>query len=325
MRAARWETAPLCGACGSSECLSAAVISHRRFVSCKSCGVYRLYDRVAEADLDLLYSGYYPGGEPSPAEIDEQIRNPTFAHRQRRIERYLGARPRRILEVGCGDGNFLARLRRGGWDVQGSEYEPVVAGAVQRRHGIAVVTGDVTAGNPRIGTYPVVAAYHVIEHVYHPAQWARGVRNLVEPGGLLHLQTPNRDALSHSLSGPSWAGLVFPQHVYLYTPATLAAVLERAGFAVLAVTTWDPWHGPGMMCASIANLVRRVFLGRQAWSDRLATHEESAAAFAANVERSRGLRAVPHHVLDALSHPLARAEAALGRGGVVDVIARRTA
>jgi hypothetical protein len=60
-----WEEAPECGVCGSAAWRLAWTICDRRSVACAGCGVHRLYDRVAERRLDLLYSGYYPTADPS--------------------------------------------------------------------------------------------------------------------------------------------------------------------------------------------------------------------------------------------------------------------
>mgnify|MGYP006138653851 CR=1 FL=1 len=75
---------------------------------------------------------------------------------------------------------------------------------------------------------------------------------------------------------------MFPQHVYFYTPATLAALLRREGFVPLATTTWDPWHGPGTVSASLVNQARRMTGGglpSKAWSQfMIAAHQGLAPA-----------------------------------------------
>src|SRR5687767_15419370 len=140
-RAGLWEEATRCGACGSRRHRFARSIDTRRFAICLDCHVERLYDRVAEHRLDLLYGNYYPSADPSPAQLERQLANPTFALRCRRLESVLGGRDRRILEIGCGDGNFLAILRRAGWDVHGQEFSAATSATVERRHGIPMITG----------------------------------------------------------------------------------------------------------------------------------------------------------------------------------------
>ena len=308
-----WEEARVCGACGETRWSPAGEVCGKRFARCLRCGVVRLYDRVAPDQLHRLYEGYYPESDPAPEELRRQLANPTFAHRRGRLEAAVPASARRIFEIGCGDGNFLAYLRGHGWQVAGSEYDAQTASLVRRRHGIDPTVGDVADALPPGAPFGVVAAYHVLEHVYRPAEWLRAVRAMLVPGGVIHLQVPNHGSLTRRLTGPAWASLMFPQHVYFYTPATLAALLRREGFATLAATTWDPWHGPGTVAGSVVNQARRMATSRLPWTDVL-----GAAAAETPARRPRWSR----RVLDALAVPLARAEALAGAGAVVDVVAR---
>jgi SAM-dependent methyltransferase len=314
-----WEEARECGACGESRWSPAGEVCGKRYARCLRCGVVRLYDRVAPDQLHRLYDGYYADPDPSPEELRRQLANPTFAHRRRRLEAAVPPSARRIFEVGCGDGNFLAYLRGHGWQVAGSEYDPQTAALVRRRHGIELQLGDVEGAPPPAGApFGAVAAYHVLEHVYRPARWLRALRAMLAPGGILHLQVPNHASLTRRLTGPAWASVMFPQHVYFYTPATLARLLRREGFAPLATTTWDPWHGPGTLAGSAVNQARRAATGRLPWSDALA---DAAAPPPTEAPPARPPR-LARRMLDALAVPLARAEALAGVGAVVDVVAR---
>jgi SAM-dependent methyltransferase len=313
-----WEEARTCGACGQGRWSPAGEVCGKRYACCLECGVVRLYDRVAADRLHLLYAGYYPGTDPTPQELRGQLANPTFAHRRRRLDAAVPESRRRILEIGCGDGNFLAYLRNHGWAVQGAEYDAETAALVRRRHGIDVSVGDVADARPAGAPFPAAAAYHVLEHVYRPADWLAAVREMLEPGGILHLQVPNHASLTRRVTGPAWASLMFPQHVYFYSPRTLSALLRRAGFAPLGLTTWDPWHGPGTVAASAVNQARRAATDRLPWTDALGGAGEGAPAQALPARRPRLAR----RMLDALSVPLARAEALAGAGAVVDVVAR---
>jgi 2-polyprenyl-3-methyl-5-hydroxy-6-metoxy-1,4-benzoquinol methylase len=318
-----WEEAAECGVCGSPDWRLVGTICRRRYVACRRCVVHRLYDRVAEPRLDLLYGrGYYPAADSSPSEFERQLENPTFRHRRARLEACLARRERRILELGCGDGNFLAVLRRHGWQVHGQEFSADAAALVGHRHGISVSTGNLAGMSPA-GLFPVVAAYHVLEHVYHPAEWVQRVRALLEPGGLLHLQVPNGASLTRRVTGRTWAGFVFPEHVYFYTPATLGSFLERSGFAVLTITTWDPWHGPGTVSRSLYNLANRALTGRLPWIDTIGDPEQAPPPPAAHPMPRNRWRAIPRAILESASRKLARFEAITGRGAVVDIIVER--
>jgi 2-polyprenyl-3-methyl-5-hydroxy-6-metoxy-1,4-benzoquinol methylase len=269
----------------------------------------------------VLYGDYYAPEELSRAELDRQLSNPAFAHRLRRLELVLESRERRIFEIGCGDGNFLASLQRRGWTVDGSEFGSATVSVVRGRHGIVITNLDVTKHMPSAAPYPVVAAYHVLEHVYRPAEWLSQVRKLVEPRGLLHLQVPNWGSLTHALTGLQWSSMTFPQHVYFYTPETLRALLSHCGFDVVSETTWDPWHGPGTTSGSLGSRAKYIVAGKSPWSAALGGSDGASGT----VETSQTVRRrrVSQPLLKAAGHCVARVEALLGRGGVVDLVATR--
>jgi SAM-dependent methyltransferase len=319
----RWEEASQCDLCGSADSRAVGAIYGRRYGLCAGCGVVRLLDRVAEPSLGLLYDHYYRPEELSHDELEQQLKNPTFAYRMKRIESMRGSAGRRIFEIGCGDGNFLAFMRRAGWEVDGSEFGAETVALVRDRHGIAITHGDVMNETPPAAPYPVVAAYHVIEHVYRPSAWLRRVRTLVEPRGLLHLQTPNWDSLAHAMTGLAWASMTFPQHVYLYSPKTLSALLPHFGFEVLSVSTWDPWHGPGTARGSLGNRAKQFATGQLPWSADLGPPAGEAGTDTDGAPRAASSRGASQSLLQVAGQSVARLESLVGRGGVVDVIARR--
>lgn len=309
-----------CGVCGGTGFHELPRLVPWPLVECTGCGVVRLYERVPAEMAAHLYAAYYPGEDPAedpdPVELARQLRNPTFRHRSRRLEARCPPRMRSLLEIGCGDGNFLAHLRGRGWEVEGTEIDPGTAEMARRRHRLAVHVAGLD-GVPAVdGGRRAVAAYHVLEHVYDPAAWLREVRELLRPYGVLHLQVPNWDSLTRRATGAAWTSFAFPQHVYFYTPLTLTALLERSGFEVESRTTWDPWHGPGTLAGSLAASFRRP---------PPPEGEVQAAGTAAPPGHRRGLlRRAARGALDLAAAPLARAEALVGRGAVVDLVARRS-
>ena len=316
-----WEEARSCGVCEAETWELASEVCGRRVGRCGKCGTHRLVDRVAEGQLRLLYGHYYRSADPDAANLETQLRNPTFAHRRRRLEAAVGSRQRRFFEIGCGDGNYLASCRRAGWDVAGSEFSEDTVALIRRRHDISVTMADVPIETPAGAPYPVVGAFHVFEHLYHPVEWLHAVGRMLEPAGLLHLQVPNYGSLIRLLTGAAWSAHVFPQHVYFYTPATLEVLLERTGFHPITVTTWDPWHGPGVAADSLSLGARYLVSGRLPWTAALGVPADASVATA-----TRGpARRLAGAGLRAAGAVLARCEAVLGRGAVVDVIAEKSA
>lgn len=320
-----WEEATECGICSGGEFVPVVAICGKRFVRCRQCDTVRLFDRVKSSRLDLIYSDYYDHSDPTAAELEIQLQNPTFAFRQRRLEKFIPPADRSILETGCGDGNFLAYLRRCGWKPCGMEFNEESAQLARRRHHLEVTVGNLSEAPCGNGKYPALAAYHVVEHVYRPVEWLRNIRATLCAGGILHLQTPNFANWTRTLSRSHWASYVFPQHVYLFDPQTLARLLEQEGFTPLNITTWDPWHGPGSVSRSIYAVARYGLRGKSSWSDQFEhSHGELTRASIAKGGRTKRtfIRALLRSGLEATSYAWSSFESSLGHGGVVDILAK---
>ena len=317
-----WEEAAECGACGSHDVRFSGSIGRRRFAVCRGCGIERLYDRVAESSLDPLYGNYYAPGDPPPLALEQQLGNPTFAHRRRRLRQFAGMRTRRILEIGCGDGNFLETLRRTGWDVHGQEVSVPTAAIAGRRHGIPVTAGALET-IPSAQPFPVVAAYHVFEHIYHPAAWLRSVHRLIEPRGLLHVQVPNGASLTPT-SVRRRVGVAGLSAARLLLRAQHTARARRA----IRVQGAEH-HDMGPVARSRRRQCDRVEHGKSPRHGAAPVERECVAHCVASHDcaspRARSpIKAVMRTGLGHISVVFARLEAAIGRGAVVDIVAQRS-
>src|SRR5439155_3001922 len=101
----------------------------------------------------------------------------------------------RLLDVGCGDGLFLAIAGRAGWSVEGIEFSPEGARRATHRLGRPIAVGDLARDTALAGPFDVITLWHVLEHLPDPATALRAARARLRPGGLLVAAVPNLDNL----------------------------------------------------------------------------------------------------------------------------------
>lgn len=145
--------------------------------------------------------------------------------------------PGALLEVGSGAGRFLERMRRTGWSVRGTDFDPAVAERIRSRYGIAIDVGDLRSLAYPSESYDAVAMSQVLEHVPEPVALLAECRRVLRPGGRLVLSTPNARALAHRRFGRAWRGLEPPRHLHLFTREALSRSAERAGLHVSRLMT----------------------------------------------------------------------------------------
>lgn len=312
------EPVPTCVLCGSARSRRLFRLPPFGYVACSQCGLVRLSPRVPSRDLAAFYDGLYREPyEHAQETLTQQLANPTFAYRASRLTTVAAGR--RLFEIGCGDGNFLAVMRARGWDVAGSEVHGSAVRVARDRHGLELhVIGFDDFRIPG-GSYDAVGAYHVLEHLYEPRAVLQGIRDALSPGGVFHLQMPNIGSIDGRLGRQSWWGLRCPQHVTFYEPRHLRQLLAEEGFRIVSIETYDPWHSPGAMELTLRAMARRTYrravgaIGRQGSSPAA-----NASPMLAASGRSRQLPGLP-----TLARFLAQAEAQVGLGNVADVIAVR--
>jgi 2-polyprenyl-3-methyl-5-hydroxy-6-metoxy-1,4-benzoquinol methylase len=141
-----------------------------------------------------------------------------------------------LLDVGCGNGQFIARMRSFGWKVSGIDPDPAAVGYGQRQ-GLNIRSGTVS-DLPATDRYDVITLSHVIEHVADPVDLLRECRDRLRPGGgRLIIITPNINSLGHRVFGKYWRGLEVPRHFVLFSPTGLRDCVQRAGLSVQSLST----------------------------------------------------------------------------------------
>jgi SAM-dependent methyltransferase len=229
---------------------------------CSNCSAGYLDPRPDRGSIGDAYAGYYAGGDSPtpPALVGAGIRNAlcngylnerygyelspasrlgpvvarvlpkrrSYADRTiRHLPRFKGRR--RLLDVGCGEGAFLTAMRRAGWDVQGLEPDATAA-ASARAAGVPVVEQPLEADAFPAGSFDAVTMNHVIEHLHDPTEALRICHDLLRPGGVLWVATPNLSSRGHDLFGRDWIGLDPPRHLVLFTRSSLSRAVRAARF-----------------------------------------------------------------------------------------------
>jgi 2-polyprenyl-3-methyl-5-hydroxy-6-metoxy-1,4-benzoquinol methylase len=197
-------------------------------VRCRACGLVYVNPRLTSAALEALYHGQ----EISPAAYyvrTERQDERSFDARMRLIERYRP--PGSLLDLGCGPGAFSAVARARGWRTVGLDVNPQSVAHCTSR-GLEAIC-DVFPSPALAGrSFDVVVMQDFIEHLPDPASALRAAAELLEPGGVLFITTPDIGSLMARASGRRWLHLKPNEHLLYFDRRTITSLLARAGFRV---------------------------------------------------------------------------------------------
>ena len=138
--------------------------------------------------------------------LSTNLRGRAFA---REIHPYIGKNARRYLDVGSAYGGFLIGFMELGLDVVGIEYDQGLVdlcNANLQDFNLAgvqkVITGSILDESSlgQIGKFDVITCIDVIEHVSDVQLAMKNMVQLLNPGGIIVLQLPNKDSLLNIIS-----------------------------------------------------------------------------------------------------------------------------
>ncbi|MBY3515014.1 class I SAM-dependent methyltransferase [Rhizobium laguerreae] len=144
------------------------------------------------------------------------------------------APPSTVLELGCSHGSFVALLRQSGYDAAGIEMSPWVVEFAKTTFDIPVFVGPVEAVDFGDRKFDVIALMDVLEHLPDPVGTMRLALELLSPGGLLLIQTPQfKEQMRYKTlletNAPFLEQFKSNEHLYLFTKESVAKLFKQLG------------------------------------------------------------------------------------------------
>ncbi len=209
--------------------------------ACADCGLVLQNPQPSDAELVEIYGpDYFIGsneGDPLAQQFD-RVKRATARLQLDEIQSYVQASGAavRLLEIGCGFGNFLLEAQMRGYNVQGVEFSVVAAGIANKRLGGVVQTGSLEDAALPENSFDICVVADVIEHVREPARFLLHVRRCLKERGALFIATPSLDSWSAKLLGSHWMEYK-REHLFYFNRVTLQKMLSEAGFANIRITS----------------------------------------------------------------------------------------
>lgn len=137
----------------------------------------------------------------------------------------------RLLDIGCGSGEFLNQMKNFGWEVYGVEINKESADRGNKR-GLDIFCGELGDTDFPQNYFNVVVLSQTLEHVYSPGAYLEKIYQLLKEGGLLIIGVPNIECMESEIFKENWHDLDVPRHLYFFSVPTLGHYLEKYGFKV---------------------------------------------------------------------------------------------
>jgi 2-polyprenyl-3-methyl-5-hydroxy-6-metoxy-1,4-benzoquinol methylase len=211
---------------------------------CLNCGLIR---SEPQSDLSKYYikSNYF-AKENSPFNIIKK--NLANLLKISPIEKFKSHG--KILDVGCGDGQFLSYLNKNKWDLYG--IEPYGYSKTSNNE-IKITKGTFEKTNLQNNFFDLITFWHVLEHVDNPILVLKESKRILKEDGLLFISIPNSKSLGFKIFKNKWFGLYPPIHIHHFNIETINQILEKSGFKIIHIQkfTWE--YAPFVLLQSVLN------------------------------------------------------------------------
>jgi SAM-dependent methyltransferase len=213
-----------CPLCRSSSKREAFTLKEGRSVlRCSACRLLFYAIRPTNAELQAHYSVYSYSSQ-------KEIPFMTYASMLEVLSEFelkIKARPIRLLDYGCGQGDFLLLAESRGWEVKGIEFSKSGRDLCATR-GLKSIFANVyeldrESSNDR---FDLITSFEVLEHLMYPGQFFDFARRSLRVGGYALVTTPNANSLSRFVYG--WGrNLRYPEHINSFSSGTFQFISRR--------------------------------------------------------------------------------------------------
>lgn len=228
-------------------CGNAALVPfHDEYAGCATCGTLVFtgvrpaqLDEVVDEDRDFYGRAYWFERQASVhglPNLEERARRDLRDRCPTWLRTLLAYRvpPGRVLEIGAAHGGMVAMARWAGFDATGLEVSPHVSEWAARHFEVPMVNGPLRSQNFPPASFDAILLLDVLEHLEDPLDTLRRCADLLAPGGLLHIQTPEyiptRTFQELSNAKSPFLGMLIPvEHLFLFSRAAVKKLLAAAG------------------------------------------------------------------------------------------------
>lgn len=141
-----------------------------------------------------------------------------------------------LIDIGCGNGEYIELLRSIGGKVIGIETDPAACSVLRDRH-IPFIEGSIEDARLAENSANVITMRHAIEHIRDPLHTINECFRVLRPGGKLILRTPNYAGLAHRTFKSSCYSLDTPRHLHLFSPRSMRLFGKKSLFGSCRIRT----------------------------------------------------------------------------------------
>ncbi len=232
------------------------------FVECAGCGLVYQQPRLKLEHIKSYYDDEYIAHRKNQswgplAPFFEWLMSKLDRDKDAMVSEAITLGPSsRVLDVGCGAGSYLMHVRKKHGShcvgVDFKELGDVIGQMGEHGREIEFHCGTLDAVDLGPEGFDLITMWHFLEHDYSPLETLTHARSLLAPGGVMVIEVPRLDSLSHTLYQDRWPGWQAPQHTVALDRARFEDLIDKAGLEVTEYMPYGAYPGYFYLYAGLA-------------------------------------------------------------------------
>jgi 2-polyprenyl-3-methyl-5-hydroxy-6-metoxy-1,4-benzoquinol methylase len=138
---------------------------------------------------------------------------------------------KKLLDIGCGTGDFLQTAKNHGWQITGVEPSAKARQIANLKTGNRVYTVENLASLDK-NSFDVITLWHVLEHLPNLEENIQTFKTLLKPNGRLVIAVPNFKSYDAKYYKAYWAAFDAPRHLWHFSKQGLKQVFAQENFEI---------------------------------------------------------------------------------------------
>lgn len=213
---------------------------------CLNCGLLYTMPRPSKDKIGAYYKSeeYYSHQENTKGfipKVYERVKKTNLKHKYKLATNGLNVG--KLLDIGCGVGDFLHTAEMHGWKCTGVEPSEDAKAIAQKRMQGEIFSSEELENMPD-GCFDLITMWHVLEHVDDLKWQVEQLRRLVKPDGRIVIALPNYKSYDGQYYKELWAAYDVPRHLNHFNKTTLAKIFKTSGLELIKMDKlkWDAYY-----------------------------------------------------------------------------------
>lgn len=204
---------------------------------CSECGLKITSPRPEDSELGRYYESedYVSHSDTNKGLVNfvyQKVKSITLKQKEALISSFHTTK--KLLDIGCGTGDFLVYCKKQGWEVQGLEPD-INARKRAIEKGLEKISDLDEFYNLPENSFGIISMWHVLEHVADLNKYMANLHSILEDNGRLLIAVPNPDSPDAKKYQEFWAAYDVPRHLFHFSKKNIKELAEKHGFNLESV------------------------------------------------------------------------------------------